>query len=478
MESVTAADATRVLDPDAPRGADRHRLLIVAHGYPPRQNSGAEVRARRKARWWSENGHDVCVVAADPQPRGATRHGEFVLSIDEVDGIPVHRIRFAVPDAASSLDESFRSPHLAWCVEDAVRAFGPDLLYQISGYLFGTVPARIAAHHGIPCALFATDYWHVCHRITLLRPDDSVCGGPRDPADCAACRLASRRWAQRLGPGVNGVVWDVAAAVYRHGRLPVALAPPDVAAFALREREVQSALSSLALITVESAFLADKLRSIGANPDRMLVLRQGIDRGEVGQRWPTRRERRDELRVLYLGQLQRHKGADLLVQACGSLAAHNLPVHLSIHGPAGNPAYVDRLRNAAGRIGVSVGPPLARSELADALATSDVLVVPSRWFDNSPNVILEAFAAGVPVVVAGHGGMTEMVRDGIDGLHFQPGSADSLARALRRLIDEPALLPRLRQGIQSPYDIDHEMLIEQAAIEKVLQSWRAAALPV
>jgi glycosyltransferase involved in cell wall biosynthesis len=75
------------------------------------------------------------------------------------------------------------------------------------------------------------------------------------------------------------------------------------------------------------------------------------------------------------------------------------------------------------------------------------LVVPSLWYENSPNVILEAFAHGTPVIASNHGGLSELVQDGRNGLLFPPGDAASLGRQLQQLLDEPDLLPRLRLGI-------------------------------
>jgi glycosyltransferase involved in cell wall biosynthesis len=55
--------------------------------------------------------------------------------------------------------------------------------------------------------------------------------------------------------------------------------------------------------------------------------------------------------------------------------------------------------------------------------------------------------------VSGHGALAEKVRDGVDGLVFPPGDADSLRQALQRLVDEPDLLQRLRRRIPPPVDI-------------------------
>jgi glycosyltransferase involved in cell wall biosynthesis len=85
------------------------------------------------------------------------------------------------------------------------------------------------------------------------------------------------------------------------------------------------------------------------------------------------------------------------------------------------------------------------------------LVVPSLWYENSPFVVREAFASGVPVIVSGHGGLLEMVHDGDDGLFFEPGNVDDLARKMLRLVNETNLLEHLRAGIGQVKAIDQEV---------------------
>ena len=73
----------------------------------------------------------------------------------------------------------------------------------------------------------------------------------------------------------------------------------------------------------------------------------------------------------------------------------------------------------------------------------DILVVPSLWPENSPLVIHEAFMHGVAVVGTRLGGIHDLVRDEVDGLTFEAGSAAALAATLQRFIDEPDLAARL-----------------------------------
>jgi glycosyltransferase involved in cell wall biosynthesis len=165
------------------------------------------------------------------------------------------------------------------------------------------------------------------------------------------------------------------------------------------------------------------------------------------------------LRIGFTGQIAPHKGVHLLVEAFRKLQSHGRPIELYIYGGLeARPDYVARLRKlAAGDERVRLHGRFENARAAEILGQLDVAVVPSIWYENSPLAIMEAHAAGTPVVTAALGGMAELVRDGVDGLHFASADAADLARRLQRLIDEPELLPMLRSGITMPRSIDDEM---------------------
>jgi glycosyltransferase involved in cell wall biosynthesis len=80
----------------------------------------------------------------------------------------------------------------------------------------------------------------------------------------------------------------------------------------------------------------------------------------------------------------------------------------------------------------------------------DVLAVPSRWHENAPGVIFEAFAVRLPVVATDLGGLSEFARHEENGLLFELENASDLTRQLRRLDEEPGLLERhLYEGNRS-----------------------------
>jgi glycosyltransferase involved in cell wall biosynthesis len=205
-------------------------------------------------------------------------------------------------------------------------------------------------------------------------------------------------------------------------------------------------------------------------------MRQGLDTSNWRPRKPgdSAKARDGLLRVGYIGQLTPHKGVFDLVGAVRRLHVDTNTLHLSLHGDpaAAWPAHRQQLERAmAGDARITLAGPFDNRDIRNVHAGLDVLVVPSRWYENSPNVILEAFACGTPVITANLGGMAELVEDGVNGLLFEPGDVEDLARCLRRVAEEPELLDRLRAGIPPVRTIEEEMdellaLYDEVAAER------------
>ena len=91
------------------------------------------------------------------------------------------------------------------------------------------------------------------------------------------------------------------------------------------------------------------------------------------------------------------------------------------------------------------------------LSEIDVLVVPSLWHENSPRVIQEAFAGKTPVIASHVGGISEFVKHEENGLLFERGNVNDLARQMRRVVDEPGLLENLVAGIPKVKTMEEEV---------------------
>jgi glycosyltransferase involved in cell wall biosynthesis len=138
--------------------------------------------------------------------------------------------------------------------------------------------------------------------------------------------------------------------------------------------------------------------------------------------------------VLFVGRMSAEKGADLVLDAWERLPR---PGRLTLigDGPAA-PA----LRSRAERLGARWLGPLAREAVQAEMKRAATLVLPSRLYEGGlPLVVIEAFAASLPVLALRLGAMAELVEDGRTGWLVRPGDPVALASALQEALDHPAL---------------------------------------
>jgi glycosyltransferase involved in cell wall biosynthesis len=134
-----------------------------------------------------------------------------------------------------------------------------------------------------------------------------------------------------------------------------------------------------------------------------------------------------------------------------------VPIQLHLFGVNQSAdAYERELRSLAGDDPrIEFLPPVPNGDVVELLRVGyHALAVPSRWLETGPLVVLEAFAAGVPVVGSALGGIRELVRHEVDGLLVQPESVAAWRQALARLADDRELLQRLERGIRPPHGMD------------------------
>src|SRR5439155_8847181 len=97
---------------------------------------------------------------------------------------------------------------------------------------------------------------------------------------------------------------------------------------------------------------------------------------------------------------------------------------------------------------------VAPDEVVGVMAEYDLVAIPSRWLETGPLVVLEAFAAGVPVLGADLGGIAELVRSGIDGLLVPSDDAVAWAAAITRFAENPHLIREMRNRIATPRSME------------------------
>jgi glycosyltransferase involved in cell wall biosynthesis len=161
------------------------------------------------------------------------------------------------------------------------------------------------------------------------------------------------------------------------------------------------------------------------------------------------------LHGLGVGRLVAKKGFDVLVDACAVLDRRGIPFDALIVGQEDE--HGDQIRERIRRRGlahkVALPGAMGPSELLAEYRRASALCMPCRLLpddrDGIPNVLVEAMAAGTPVVATAVSGIPELVEDGVNGLLVEPEDAEALADALLRLHDDPDLTTRLRAAART-----------------------------
>ncbi|MEU0407497.1 glycosyltransferase family 4 protein [Streptomyces griseorubiginosus] len=283
-----------------------------------------------------------------------------------------------------------------------LRTERPDVVHVHNVFpLLSPAVLAACADAGVPAVATLHNYTQVCPPGTLQR----------DGRPCTECVGSTPLPAVRHG-------------CYRNSRL--ATVPLAVSLSANRRRWWSGVERFLCI----SAAQRDVLVRAGMPAERLAVKHNFV---------PDPDARRTDAgeHVLYLGRLAEAKGVRLLMAAWDELAASGgVGVPLVIVGTGPLEAEVSAW--AAGRDDVQYVGLYDTAECQKAIARSVAVVAPSTWLEAFGLVVVEAMAAGVPVVAAGHGAFVELVEDGVTGLLHEPGESASLASRIRRIAGDPA----------------------------------------
>jgi glycosyltransferase involved in cell wall biosynthesis len=205
-------------------------------------------------------------------------------------------------------------------------------------------------------------------------------------------------------------------------------------------------------LTTAVICVSERERTVGlehgtCSEERSTVILNGVDasrvrRSSLAGQPPT---------ILSVSRLKAPKDVVTLARAFQQLEPGSFRAAIVGDGP--DRARVEEELGTAGEL---LGE---RSDVAELLAQADVFVLSSRS-EGLPISILEAMAAGLPVVASDVGGIPELVVDGETGLLVPAGDPDALAAALRRLVEDGEL--RRRLGAAARARVEQRFSVEQA----------------
>ncbi len=256
--------------------------------------------------------------------------------------------------------------------------------------------------------------------------------------------------------------------------------------FVARRQLMQAALLPAAAFISPSHFLAERMVAWGLPREKFLVIENGLrtlekpgEDGRVtleGRPWTFG----------YFGQITPFKGIDTLLDTIDLLGRQpdiGQRIRLRVHGNiiGQEAAFVERFEATFSRHAFATyAGPYDNADVRKLMQACDYVLTPSTWWENSPVVIQEAYAAGRPVICTGIGGMAEKVPNRRSGLHFRLGDAADLARAMFEAADDvlyralcsdlPAVLDQV--GMARNYLASFDRLVRPAGAPDIVRPQR------
>lgn len=425
------------------------KILLPVHVFFPDHFYGTETYTLELAKQFIAHGHQPVVLTA-------TSYGEKGSGKEycryEYDNVPVYCIDLNLKPHNRFKDTYYRQD-LAVLVKKMISEIDPDIAHVTHLINHSSALLEVLRDLDIPTVATLTDFFGICLNNKLERYDGRLCQGPnRRSTNCLACYFRAvgalelkkgvanilEKHSSLLRPAASVLYWLTRVPGFRQGALAGHIT--DVTS---RLHILHYLYSVYEKMIAPTDFLYGAYAENRFYPARLKKINFGINLDLVqGYREP-RQKKDSHIRFGYIGQITAHKGVDLLVKAFSKLKGNSSS--LVVYGPSNQDGpYMDDLMQLSQNVDqIEFKSTFPQTELAGRLSEMDVLVVPSRWYENSPLVLLYALATRTPVIVTDVKGMTEFVKDGFNGYTFKKDSVNHLLSVMQKIVDDPSCINRL-----------------------------------
>ncbi|AKB69079.1 glycosyltransferase family 4 protein [Methanosarcina mazei] len=206
----------------------------------------------------------------------------------------------------------------------------------------------------------------------------------------------------------------------------------------------KKALSDADRIITVSEYMKNRVDKILGMNSKTVYIPNGVDCNKYN--YIENSYKRNHFSIFYLGRLLKIKGLDILIKALPIVKKSIPDIHLYV---AGNGSQCEKIRVLVRELGLErnvtfLGFIYSEREKIDTLKSMDIFAIPSR-FESSSIVLIEALAAGIPVVATNVGGMPEILDYGKYGILVEPDNPVRLAEGIIKLLDNPELRRKLSE---------------------------------
>lgn len=405
------------------------RILVISNLYPPHYIGGYELGCQEVVEALKSRGHEVKILTSTYRIGAPQINGDVYrwLKID-----PEWKSKGAAKSPLKLLKKEMTNQR---SFKRLVHSFRPHLIYAWKLTGVSVSIAFLAQRMGLTVCYFVFDYW-----LSQMEDDDPWywIWNLKSP------RLVKELGKRMLRPFINSVAW----------------------------------IPSGSLDLRHAQFASSHLKKTALQTGKPVATAKVIHWGINSNQFPYKETANNPKRLLYVGQIVRHKGVHTAIEAMKILVKEYgySSVRLTLAGGSEVPDYLSYIQNQVRSYGLEDNCFFAgfvpRDGLPRIYQEHDILLFPSVWDEPFGIVLLEAMSCGLAVVATATGGSSEIVQHEVNALVFPKEDARACANQIQRLLTDRQLFERIRQKgrrtVEERFRFEHMMgKIEHALQEAV-----------
>lgn len=431
------------------------KILQIGWGWPPVQGGGVINYTKYLSEELVKAGHQVTYLYTGdfnlwPLPYLKTRH-ENGVKIISLKNSPNGYLNFGDPLHGELENKKIEKIFVKILQQEKPKIVHIQNLMGLSASII-----KIIKKQNIPLIISFHNYWFVCPRVELFKPNATVCQNWKAGENCAGCvpniqpatkifnryKIYLRKLIARHLPKI--IKNKLEKKFNKSASQITQFSGNSNKDYIYRNQYLKKILlEDMNLGLAVSSFVKKILLQWGIPDQKILVQPIGTKAAQFIH--PLAKNKHEGVTFGYIGPFNRWKGLNLIIEAFSKL--NNPQAKLIIYGGDEN-----KYREIFGPLPTEKGNWEFRggyeyTKLSEILTEIDVGIVPPVWYDNAPQVVFEFLAAKTPVIGANIGGIPDFIQHEKNGLLFVAGNTEDLIKKINYLMENKNLISLYRENI-------------------------------
>lgn len=433
------------------------RILQLVHSVPFLNQAGTEIYTYNLSLELAKR-HEVYIFSRICN----IKQKEYEVTLQIINGIDVYLINNTFK-YCNSFEKYYENSAIDKQFAELLDEIKPDIVHIQHLVFFSIGIIKEIKNRKIPIVFTLHDYWLMCPRWHLLRPNLNPCQKvytSNFDEDCSSClgeMLNINRGAKRgylifrqFLP--NAVTTALKKIYFKYMRY---INSDGHCIDMLQERvlKIKELIDLVDLFISPSNNARDKFIKFGISADKISCICNGVTKSSF---MPIRKDRSNKLRFAFIGTILPAKGLHILIEAFNKINETDtqLRIYGRLYSYIGFEYYLRSLKKMIKNKNIKLMGEFNNAKIAEIFQEIDVLVVPSIWDENSPLVIQESFLYKTPVIASRIGGIPELICNDISGLLFTPGDKEELQRKMEYVINNSQVIDKLKDKLSRVKSIE------------------------